>query len=106
MPRLVLVLSVLLFASPPPTPTPLRKPAAILAVKPTPPKPGGPVAFRTSAFEATGTGALSAAGPFRPVSLTTTPFSATGTGALAPEAPFTPKSLTTSPFTVTGTGAL
>lgn len=103
----VLVLPVLLFASPPPTPTPVTKfAAAVPAVKAAPPKPGGPLAFRTQPFSATGTGRLTATGPFKPVVLTTKPFAATGTGALAPTAPFKPKSLTTPPFTATGTGTL
>jgi len=104
----VLVLPVLLFASPPPAPTPSIKAVgpAIPAAKASPTKPAGPVTFRTKPFQATGTGKLSESGPFKPVALTTKPFSATGTGALAPTAPFTPKSLRTTPFTATGTGAL
>lgn len=101
--------AVLLLAGPPPTPTPTPalKPAGLAApaVKVVPPKAAHPVTFRTKPFEVTGTGMLSARGPFKPVSLTTKPFATTGTGALTGRAPYAPKTFTTSPFTVTGTGA-
>jgi hypothetical protein len=100
-------LAVLLFAGPPPTPTPAMKPAgaSLPVAKVAPAKAPGPVVFRTKPFEVTGTGALASRGPFKPVSVTTAPFAATGTGALAARAPYTPKTFTTSPLTVTGTGA-